>query len=218
MLVPHDAWMFYEPRSGHGLPHSPFNALVVPRPIGWISTVSTSGDVNLAPYSFFNGVAYTPPQVMFSMTEIHADGSGHRKDSMRNALETGEFVVNIATWALRDQLNLTSTPAPHGIDEFDVAGLTRAECHLVAAPRIAESPASLECRVVTHVELRSPTPGTPPTLVIGEVVGVHIADHVLVDGSVDYTRLDAIGRLGYRDYVHVTEHFSMTRPGWPITR
>lgn len=154
--------MFYEPRNGHGLPHSPFNALVVPRPIGWISTVSTDGHVNLAPYSFFNGVAYAPPQVMFSMTEIHADGSGHRKDSMRNALETGEFVVNVATWALREQLNLTSTPAPHGIDEFDVAGLTRGECHLVAAPRIAESPASLECRVVTHVELRSPTPETPP--------------------------------------------------------
>lgn len=205
--------MFYEPRQGHGLPHNPFNAIVAPRPIGWISTRAEDGSVNLAPYSFFNGVAYTPPQVMFSASEGRGDG---RKDSVRNALETGEFVANLATWGLREAMNLTSTPAPHGVDEFEVAGLTRGECRIVSAPRVAESPVSLECTVVTHVELRGAPGLTPPTMVIGEVVGVHVADDILVDGIVDVGRLDAIGRLGYRQYVRVTEAFEMTRPGWPI--
>ncbi|MFN0154826.1 MAG: flavin reductase family protein [Gaiella sp.] len=207
--------MFYEPKHGHGLPHNPFNAIVLPRPIGWISTRATDGSVNLAPYSFFNAIAYTPPQVMFSATEGHQGAEG-LKDSARVAIESGEFVANLATWALREKMNTTSTPAPPGIDEFDVAGLTKAECHCVRAPRVAESPVNLECTVVTHVPLRG-TPGvTPATMVIGEVVGVHIADELLVDGLVDVTRLDAIGRLGYRQYVRVTEAFEMTRPGWPV--
>ena len=205
--------VFYEPRLGHALPHNPLNAIVLPRPIGWISTLDEAGAVNLAPFSFFNAVAYTPPQVMFATTAAHREG-GH-KDSMRNALATGEFVVNLATWALREAVNLTSTPAPHGVDELALAGLTPAPSRLVAPPRVAESPVQLECRVTTSVELPTPDPDDPNTVVFGEVVGVHIADDVLVDGLVDVRRLRPIGRLGYREYVDVTERFELTRPDWP---
>ena len=206
--------MFYEPRSGHGLPHDPFNAIVLPRPIGWISTVAPGGAVNLAPFSFFNAVAYTPPQVMFATTAAHREG-GH-KDSVRNALATGEFVVNLATHAVREAVNLTSTPAPRGIDELELAGLTPVPSRLVAPPRVGESPVHLECRVVTSVELPTADPDDPNTVVFGEVVGVHIADELLVDGLVDVRRLRPIGRLGYREYVDVTDSFTMTRPGWPL--
>lgn len=206
--------MFYEPRAGHGLPRDPFNAIVLPRPIGWISTLDETGAVNLAPFSFFNAVAYTPPQVMFATTAAHHEG-GH-KDSMRNALATGEFVVNLATWALREAVNLTSTPAPRTVDELELAGLTTAPSQLVAPPRVAESPVQLECRVTTSVELLTPDPDDPNTVVFGEVVGVHIADAVLVKGLVDVHLLRPIGRLGYREYVDVTESFEMTRPDWPL--
>ena len=209
-----DRSVFYEPRSGHGLPHDPFNAIVLPRPIGWISTVAHGGAVNLAPFSFFNAVAYTPPQVMFATTAAHREG-GH-KDSVRNALATGEFVVNLATHAVREAVNLTSTPAPRGVDELELAGLTPVPSHLVAPPRVGESPVHLECRVVTSVELPTADPDDPNTVVFGEVVGVHIADELLVDGLVDVRRLRPIGRLGYREYVDVTDTFTMTRPGWPL--
>ena len=209
-----DRPVFYEPRAGHGLPHNPFNAIVLPRPIGWISTLDEAGRVNLAPFSFFNAVAYTPPQVMFATTAAHHEG-GH-KDSMRNALARGEFVVNLATHALREAVNLTSAPAPRGVDELDLAGLTAAPSRLVAPPRVGESPVQLECRVVTSVELPSTDAADPNTVVFGEVVGVHIADEVIVDGRVDVRQLRPIGRLGYREYVDVTNSFEMTRPGWPI--
>ena len=203
--------MFYEPRAGHGLPHNPFNAIVLPRPIGWISTLDADGQVNLAPFSFFNAVSYTPPQVMFATTAAHHEG-GH-KDSMRNALASGEFVVNLATYALREAVNLTSTPAPRGVDELGFAGLTAVPSRLVAPPRVAESPVQLECRVVTSVELPAPEPADPNTVVFGEVVGVHIADEVIVDGLVDVRLLRPIGRLGYREYVDVTNSFEMTQAG-----
>ena len=209
-----DRSVFYEPRSGHGLPQDPFNAIVLPRPIGWISTLDGDGRVNLAPFSFFNAVAYTPPQVMFATTAAHHAG-GH-KDSMRNALASGEFVVNLATYALRKAVNLTSTPAPRGVDELGLAGLTAVPSRLVAPPRVAESPVQLECRVVTSVELPAPDPADPNTVVFGEVVGVHIADEVIAGGLVDVRRLRPIGRLGYREYVDVTDSFAMTRPGWPL--
>jgi flavin reductase (DIM6/NTAB) family NADH-FMN oxidoreductase RutF len=207
--------MFYEPREGHGLRANPFNAIVLPRPIGWISTLDETGRVNLAPFSFFNAVAYVPPQVMFATTGPHTQGGGH-KDSMRNALATGEFVANLATWELREAVNVTSAPAPHGVDELTLAGLTAAPSRIVAPPRVAESPVQLECRVTTHVELPTPDVDDPNTVVFGEVVGVHIADDVIVDGTVDVTRLDVIARLGYRDYTRVRETFAMTRPGWPL--
>lgn len=207
--------MFYRPQDGHGLPHNPFNQLVVPRPIGWISSRGADGRVNLAPFSFFNAVAYAPPQVMFALTGPHA--AGGYKDSLRNVLETGEFCFNIATWKLREQVNLTSAPAPPGTDEFELAGLTKRPARVVDVPLVDESPANFECKLVTSVQLPTPDPDDPNTVVFGEVVGVHINDDVLVDGLVDVLRLDPIARLGYNDqYTRVTEIFRMTRPGWPI--
>ena len=205
--------MFYRPSEGHGLRRNPFNAVVVPRPIGWVSSVDRDGRVNLAPFSFFNAVSYVPPQVMFATTEPHREGGD--KDSLRNIRETGEFAVNLATWPLREAVNASSAPAPHGIDEFELAGLTKAPARLVRPPLVAESPVHLECVLVQIVELPSPDPADPNTVVFGEVVGVHIADEVIVDGLVDPLRLDAIARLGYDQYARVSEVFSMTRPGWP---
>jgi flavin reductase (DIM6/NTAB) family NADH-FMN oxidoreductase RutF len=207
--------VFYKPRTGHGLPQNPFNAIVVPRPIGWISTLDEQGRVNLAPFSFFNAVAYVPPQVMFATTGPHVQDRAH-KDSMRNALASGEFVVNLATWKLREAVNLTSTPAPHGVDELTLAGLTAAPSRIVAPPRVAESPVHLECRVTTHVELPTPDTDDPNTVVFGEVVGIHVADEAIVDGIVDVMLLDPIARLGYREYVRVRDTFTMIRPDWPI--
>ena len=148
--------MFYRPSEGHGLRRNPFNAVVVPRPIGWVSSVDAEGRVNLAPFSFFNAVSYVPPQVMFATTEPHREGGD--KDSLRNIRETGEFAVNLATWPLREAVNASSAPAPHGIDEFELAGLTKAPARLVSPPLVAESPVHLECVLVQIVELPSPDP------------------------------------------------------------
>ena len=205
--------MFYRTDQPHGLPHSPFNAIVVPRPIGWISSLDAEGRVNLAPFSFFNAVAYTPPQVMFSSSGRHEQGGP--KDSVANIEETGEFVVNLATWDLRKQMNATSIAAPHGIDEFELAGLSKAKSELVAPPRVAESPVHLECRYVQSVRLLSRDPTNTPVVVFGEVLGIHIDDAMLTDGLVDMAKLQPIGRLGYMDYVKVTEVFTMQRPKWP---
>ncbi len=204
--------MFFRSDQPHGLKRHPFNAIVVPRPIGWISSVDVEGRANLAPYSFFNGVSYLPPQVMFAATGNHDQGG--LKDSVRNIEATGEFVVNLATWPLREQMNTTAIPAPHGVDEFEVAGLTKAASELVAAPRVAESPVHMECRHVRTVTLPTPDPDDPNTVVFGEVLGVHIDESVITDGLVDFAKLQPIGRLGYNDYVHVSEAFTMIRPSW----
>ena len=203
--------MFYRPEEGHGLPRNPFNALVLPRPIGWVSTVDASGCVNLAPYSFFNAVAYTPPQVMFSGTGNHAFGG--LKDSIKNAIETGEFVVNMATWALREAMNASAVSAPPTVDEFEYAGLHKVPSERVKPPRVAESPAHLECVVTQSVVLEAEG-DEPNTAVFGRVVGVHIDDRFLRDGFVDTRAMQPLGRLGYLDYVAVTETFSMDRPNW----
>lgn len=205
--------MFYRPPGHHGLRHNPFNALVIPRPIGWISSLDAEGRVNLAPYSFFNGVAYTPPQVMFAATGLHEHGGF--KDTVANVQATKEFVVNLATWPLREAMNACSAPAPHEIDEFELAGLTPAPAETVKPPRVRESPVHLECRYVQTVELLTAKPESPNLVVFGEVLGVHIDDSAIEDGLVRYDRLDVIGRLGYRDYVRVDNVFSMERPGWP---
>ncbi|HSH43188.1 MAG TPA: flavin reductase family protein [Arenicellales bacterium] len=206
--------MFYRTDEPHGLPHNPFNAIVVPRPIGWISTVDDDGLVNLAPYSFFNAVAYHPPQVMYASTGNHVQGG--LKDSVANIRQTGEFVLNLATWPLREKLNLTSAPAPHGVDEFEVAGLSKADSELVAPPRVAESPVHMECRLVKVVELLADDPDSPNLVVFGHVVAVHIDDRVIIGGRVDIDRLQPISRLGYADYGRVADVFSMQRPGWPL--
>ena len=206
--------MFYRPSEGHGLKHNPFNQLVVPRPIGWISSITAAGNVNLAPYSFFNAVAYVPPQVMFAMTGPHDQGGN--KDSVHNARETGEFVANLTTWNLREAVSASSAPAPRDVDEFELAGLTAAESVIVRPPRVAESPVALECKLVQIVELPTPDPDDPNLVTFGEVVGIHIDDNVIVDGMVDIHRLDPIARLGYSDqYTRVTDVFAMTRPTQP---
>jgi len=176
--------------------------------------MDADGAVNLGPYSFFNAVAYHPPQVMYSSTGNHPQGG--LKDSVTNIKATGEFVVNLATWALREQVNLTSAPAPHGTDEFEIAGLTKASSELVAPPRVAQSPVNLECRLVKVVDLLTDDPNDPNLVVFGHVVAIHIDDDVIVDGQVDIHRLQPISRLGYNEYGRVTEVFTMDRPGWPL--
>ncbi len=208
--------MFYRTDEPHGLPHNPFNALVTPRPIGWISSVDISGNVNLAPFSFFNAVAYSPPQVMFAASGYHANGG--LKDSVRNIQETREFVVNMATWSLREAMNTTSASAPKDMDEFDLAGLEKEPSELVAPPRVKASPAHLECRYTQTVELARASDDAANLVVFGEVVGIHINDDILVDGVVDMEKADVIGRLGYMDYVRVNDIFTIQRPTWPLSK
>lgn len=199
--------MFYRPEDGHGLPHNPFNAIVTPRPIGWISTRGTDGVDNLAPYSFFNAVAYVPPQVMFSSTH-GKDDQTDGKDSTANIRETGVFCVNIVEYAARDAMNASSETLPRDVDEFDRARLTKASCETIDCPRVAGAPAALECRLTRIVEL----PGEMNRLVLGEVTGVHIRDNCLRNGRFDVTTFQPLARLGYRDYSRVTDIFELTRP------
>ncbi|MBK5956768.1 Asp/Glu/hydantoin racemase [Rhodoplanes elegans] len=199
---------FYEPAAGHRLPHDPFKALVAPRPIGWISTVSPDGVPNLAPYSYFNAVCDQPPMIVFS--------SQGRKHSLLNAEATGEFVWSMATRALAAAMNATSATVPAEVDEFGLAGLAPAPSRLVEPPRVAASPAALECRVVQIVELKGVDGRSADHwLTIGEVVGVHIERAYLRDGLFDTGAAHPIMRGGYRDqyFEAVPETlFRMTRP------
>ncbi|WOI57345.1 flavin reductase family protein [Palleronia sp. LCG004] len=199
--------MFYRPEDGHGLPHNPFNAIVTPRPIGWISTRGTDGSENLAPYSFFNAIAYTPPQVMFSSTSAKED-RGDTKDSVANIRETGIFCVNIVEFAMRDAMNLTSGPWPKEEDEFTKAGITREDCQTIACSRVAAAPANLECRLTDIVTLK----GENNFLVLGEVTGIHMRDDCLKDGIFDVLAFNPLTRMGYQDYSVVREKFSLARP------
>ncbi|MEM9636978.1 MAG: flavin reductase family protein [Pseudomonadota bacterium] len=199
--------MFYRPADGHGLPHNPFNAIVSPRPIGWISTRDVQGRNNLAPYSFFNAVAYVPPQVMFASTSSKPD-QGDTKDSVANIRETGVFCVNIVEYGMRDTMNTSSAPLPKHHDEFDTAGLAPVECSEIGCARVGAAPASLECRMTQIVKLA----GESNFVVFGEVVGVHIRDDTLVNGRFDVTSFQPLCRLGYHDYSRVTELFELVRP------
>ncbi|MCK5500300.1 MAG: flavin reductase family protein, partial [Tritonibacter mobilis] len=192
--------MFYRPEDGHGLPHNPFNAVVTPRPIGWISTRSGAGVNNLAPYSFFNAVAYVPPQVMFASTSTKADQDG-TKDSMANIRETGVFCVNIVEYAMRDQMNKSSAALDKGVDEFAHAGLEAVACETINCARVACVPAALECKLTQIIDL----PGEANKVAFGEVVGVHLRDDCLVDGIFDVTKYQPLSRLGYRDYAKVSD-------------
>ena len=206
--------MFFTPGNHpNTLSHNPFNAIVVPRPIGWISTLSKSGIPNLAPYSFFNAVAYDPPQVMFAATSAHSHGG--QKDSVQNAQDTGEFVVNVVTYDLREQMNASAVSAPSDVNEFEYAKLTPEPSKMLQAPRVAESPIHLECTYTQTVELPTDDPTAPNTVVFGQVVGIHIRETVIKDGKLDLATIQPVGRLGYLDYVHVTQSFNMDRPTWP---
>ena len=203
--------MFYEPaHNNHGLPRDPFKSLVVPRPIGWISTISARGTVNLAPYSFFNAVAEAPPIVFFAPGGRKHDRP--HKDSRANAEATGEFVVNIVTYDLRDAMNATSATVPAEVDEMALAGLTPAPSRLVKPPRIAESPVHLECRHLRTIDLPSDEPDEPNAIVLGRVIGVHISDAVIRDGYVDVRLFRPVARLGYAQYTVVDQRFTMEFP------
>jgi flavin reductase (DIM6/NTAB) family NADH-FMN oxidoreductase RutF len=199
---------FYEPRAGHGLPHDPFNAIVGPRPIGWISSRSGAGVLNLAPYSFFNAFNYLPPIVGFASIGY--------KDTVRNIEETGEFCWNLATRPLAGQMNQTCAAVPPETDEFALAGLTPAPSRVVAAPRVAESPVSMECRLSQLIQLQDAGGGRVPTwLVLGEVVGVHIDASLLKDGVYDTAAAEPILRGGGpADYFTIgpEQLFRMFRP------
>jgi flavin reductase (DIM6/NTAB) family NADH-FMN oxidoreductase RutF len=202
--------MFYETKNPHGLKHNPFKSLVVPRPIGWISSRDRDGRVNLAPFSYFNAVADNPPTVMFSAGGKHLEG-GH-KDTPLNVEATGEFVFNLATWDLRDKMNLTSATAPRDWDEFKLAGLTPVPARLVDLPMVKESPAHFECRYLQTVEVPTNDPDYPNKVVFGQVIAIHIDDRVIEDGKVNLAAIKPIARLGYFDYTVVETIFAMRRP------
>lgn len=198
--------MFYDARKNdHGLPHDPFKAIVAPRPIGWITSRNSKGEINLAPYSFFNGVNSHPAIVMF--------GSEGRKDSLSFVEETGEFVCNLATWELREQMNATSAPLPRGVNEMEKVGLEAAPSRLVKPPRVKASPCALECKVLQIVPMAD-LEGKPldSHVVFGQVIGVHIDDRFIVDGLLDTAAMRTIARCGYYNYAVVENQFTMIRP------
>jgi len=198
--------MFYDARKNdHGLPHDPIKAIIAPRPIGWITSMSTKGEINLAPYSFFNGVSSRPSVVMFS--------SEGRKDSLAFITETKEFVCNLATWDLRDAMNKTSAPMERGVNEMEQAGLAAAPSRFVKPPRVAASPCALECQLlqivpISDIEGRS----IDCHVVFGQVIGVHIDDQFIKDGLLDTAAMKPIARCGYHNYAVVESEFRLVRP------
>jgi flavin reductase (DIM6/NTAB) family NADH-FMN oxidoreductase RutF len=198
--------MFYTAEQGYApLPFDPFKAIIAPRPIGWISTVDTRGQPNLAPYSFFNAISSRPNMMGFS--------SGGLKHSARNARDTGEFVFNLSTLDLLKQMNLTSDAAEDGVNEFELAGLAMAPCKLVKAPRVAAAAAALECKLVSCAELTDMI-GRPINTwwVVGQVVATHIDDRFIRDGRFDAAAAKSLARCGYDDYAVVDDVIELLRP------
>lgn len=201
--------MYYDAiENKHGLKHDPFKALIVPRPIGWVSSVSADGVANLAPYSFFNAVSEKPHYVVF--------GSSGLKDSLKNINATGEFVCSLATYDTRYEMNTSSATVPYGVDEFPLAGLTAAASRFVKPPRVKEAPAAFECKLWKVIELPNVTPAHTQThyMVIGLVVGIYIDDRFVKDGLVDTGAMRPIARLGYMNYgvIEPENVFSINRP------
>jgi len=198
--------MFYDAiKNDHGLRYDPFKAIVAPRPIGWVTSMSAKGEINLAPYSYFNGVSSRPAMIMFS--------SEGRKDSIAFIEETREFVCSLTTWDQRDEMNATAAPLPRGVNEMERAGLKPAPSRLVKPPRVAGSPCALECKLLKIVNLDDiDGKKTERFVVFGQVVGVHIEDRFIKDGRLDTAAMKPIARCGYDEYAVVTEVFSMERP------
>lgn len=198
--------MFYIPENRDpSLPHDPIKAIVAPRPIGWISTLSKDGIANLAPYSFFNAVGGNPPMLMFASEGF--------KDSARNAADTGEFVFNYASKSLSEQMNNSSSNAPSGISEFDHYNIEKADSKIVAAPRVAEANAAMECKVTSVIETNDVEGNlTGAVIIIGQVVGVHIKDEVIRDGRFDVNLAEPVSRLGYMDFGLTSDLHEMLRP------
>ena len=204
--------MHYDPRTGASpLPFDPFKSCTVPRPIGWLSTISRAGVANLAPYSQWQNLTFDPPMVMFAANQ-HVDG--RRKDTVVNAEETGFFVWNMATYALREAVNLSAVDHPYGVDEFVHAGVTKAACVIAPGPRVAESPCHFECRTISTHRLRGNSTVGTVDVVYGEVVQIHIREDVVgADGRLDIGKIEPIARMGYYDYAVIRETFEMRIPG-----
>ncbi len=204
--------MYYEPgKTPHGLPHDPFKSCVVPRPIGWIATVDAAGVHNLAPFSQFQNVSFDPPMVMFAANQ---KSNGERKDSVRNAEASGEFVWNMATWAQREAVNISAQELPAGVDEFELAGLEREPSRLVKPMRVRGSPTQFECAYMTTLRLPGNGPMGSVDVVFGRVLAVHIADEMIdAQGRVDVLKMRPIARMGYFDYTSVESIFTMVIPG-----
>ncbi|MGE4371909.1 MAG: flavin reductase family protein [Xanthobacter sp.] len=200
--------MFYLTKDGPGLPRDPFSAIISPRPIAWISSRGADGATNLAPYSFFNAVAYTPPQIMVSSIGKKADRA-RGKDSFSHISETGVFCVNIAGYDDREALNQSSADYPREISEFEALRLEMAECETIACPRLAHAPASLECRLTQILELE----GAHNLLVLARVEAIHLRDDCISpEGRFDVTRFRPLTRLGYMDFASIDSVFAMKRP------
>lgn len=197
--------MFYDAvKNDHGLPNDPFKALVAPRPIGWVSSLSETGVANLAPFSFFNAISESPHYVIF--------GAGRRAHSRDNSLAIAEFAINLATFDLREQMNVSSATVGPEVDEFELAGLAKAPCNLIGVPRVAASPVCLECKLFQVVPLPDDNGLTKYDAIIGRVVGIHIDDRFIEDGRVNTAAMKPIARLGYSEYATVTEAWRMRRP------
>ena len=194
-----------------GLKHNPITALVLPRPIAWISTLSTEGVANLAPFSFSGMVSQSPAMVMFCANASHVDGG--EKDTLRNVRASGEFVFNLATFDLRHHMNASSAPVQRGKDEFDLVGLEKADSRIVKPPRVAQSPISIECSVVTIVDLPvDEVTGQRNSLTIGRMLGVHVKRDLIREGKIDIMKSQPLARLGYLDYATCQDVFTMERP------
>ena len=204
--------MHYAPgREACPLPFSPFKACTVPRPIGWLSTISTTGVANLAPYSQWQNLTFDPPMVMFAANQ-YADG--RRKHTVVNAEKTGWFVWNMCSYALKDAMNITAMEWPDGVDEFAQAGVTRAACIDAPGPRVAESPAHFECKYLSTTRLQCNSAHGWVDVVFGQVMRIHVDDRVLTaDGKLDYAAIRPLARVGYHDYTSFTETFTMPIPG-----
>jgi flavin reductase (DIM6/NTAB) family NADH-FMN oxidoreductase RutF len=198
--------MFYDAvKNDHGFEVDPFKALVAPRPIAWVSSLSAEGVANLAPFSFFNAFSQQPHYIAF--------GIGPVKDTLRNIEATKDFAVSLATFDLREKMNTTSAHVGPEVDEFVLAGLAKAPCRIIAVPRVAESPVALECRLHQVVPLPDDTGHAEDFMVIGRVLGIHIDDRYIHEGRVDTAAMRPIARLGYSEYATVTEAWRMRRPG-----
>jgi flavin reductase (DIM6/NTAB) family NADH-FMN oxidoreductase RutF len=204
--------MYFDPdKNDHGLSHNPYKSCVVPRPIGWISTVSSSGVPNLAPYSQFQNLAYDPPYVMFAANQ---NTRGRRKDTVVNVEQTGEFVYNMATYHLREAINRSAAEVPPEVDEFMVAGVTKMPSVRVKPYRVAESPIQFECRYYQTLRLPGNGPMGTVDVIVGRVILVHIKDEVIrPDGRLDILKIRPLARLGYFDYTTVDSIFEMVIPG-----
>jgi flavin reductase (DIM6/NTAB) family NADH-FMN oxidoreductase RutF len=199
--------MFYTTdKNDHGLRYNPFKAIVSPRPIAWVSSKDSDGNANLAPYSFFNGMSDMPPVIGFGSGPMKM-GVDEPKDSLTNIATTGEFCVSIVSDALKNQMNISSQHVPHRVDEFELAGLRKAQARTIDVPFVADSPVTLECKLHEIITL----PGTSKW-VIGLVQAVHIHDEFIVDGKLDVTKYQPVARLGYKDYATISETYELERP------